>query len=613
METHLIISPNGPWFQLFYNLAFLISSGILIYEGYRRKFPMLKWIILIAITNLLFITGTKVVVFTQEEWQMLFTQFSLPDTTQKSLPGGLLFGLAGLIGGRFLLRIKQNLTDAFAFSLPAGIAIQKLGCFFAGCCFGKACTVHWAVQYPPNTLPHYHQFNDHLLTFSDAISLPVHPVQLYELAGLILCIAFLLYARTRMKRPGSLFLLSLVIIFAARFVSEFFRDVHAHTIGGATVGIFNATQLVLLPAILLIVWLLVKRERITTFRKIDYSSIDSSLPAAFALLFLITCLFSVFSNWFDLSEKMVITLTLTAAFGILGLAVFRQLWLSPRKWLYQAGFVLPFLLMSQALPVTNQDSVLVQKYKSLKVGFASGNFENSHNIGTGEGCDRVSKTEYFKQEYTLGAVALDFTEVKPEQDVQWNYGGKLMMGRHRETRLSDQKVTNTNLFGITPYLNYDSKWVGIGGGLHIGNLSIIRENQSEDGFGIPTSGSIYTNIYPQINVRVGPYRWFFIDYRFADQFPSALPGFRHQFGIGTGFGLRNRTSLRFGSDGGNFTYLSGYFPIQNKVVLEPMFLWGSSPTSVSGSQYQYSLGMSYRFGHKEEKRPVKTYIKPHGQ
>jgi len=40
METHIIIEANGPWFQLFYNLAFLFASGILIYEGYKRKFPM---------------------------------------------------------------------------------------------------------------------------------------------------------------------------------------------------------------------------------------------------------------------------------------------------------------------------------------------------------------------------------------------------------------------------------------------------------------------------------------------------------------------------------------------------------------------------------------------
>ena len=613
METHIIIEANGPWFQLFYNLAFLFASGILVYEGYRRKFPMLKWVFLIAFTHLLFIIGTRFMVFTQEEWYTLFTQFRLPATTQKSLLGGLVFGFAGLIGGRFLLGLKQNITDAFAFSLPAGIAVQKIGCFLTGCCFGKVCSVPWAVQYPANTLPHYHQFNDHLLTFSDGLSLPVHPVQLYELAGLIVCMAILLHARSRIKRPGSLFLLSLVLIFAARFISEFFRDVHAHTIGGATIGIFNATQLILLPPILLIVYLLVNRERITVFPTINYSSSDTSLPTTFFLLFLLTSIFLAFSTWFDFSEKMVMSLTLTAAFGLLGWAVFRQLLFSPRKWLYLAGFVLPFLLMSQALPVTKQDSVLVQKYKSLKIGFASGNFVNSQNIGTGEGCDRISKTEYFKQEYILGAVALDFTEIHPDKNIQLSYGGKLMMGQHRETRLSDQQVTETPLFGITPYGTFETNWVGMGGGLHMGNLSIIGENKSVDGSGVPLSGSKYINIYPQLYFRVGPYRWFFVDYHLADQFPSALPGFRHQIGVGTGFGLKNRTSLRIGSNGGSFVYLAGYFPIENKVVLEPMFLWGKSAKDGNASQYQYSLGMSYRFGQKEVKRPVKPHTGIYGQ
>ena len=613
METHIVIATEGPWFQLFYNLAFLFASGLLIYEGYRRKFPMLKWVTLIAFTHLLFIIGTKSVEFTQEDWHTLFTQFRLPVTTQKSLLGGLAFWFAGLIGGRFLLGIKQNITDAFAFALPAGIAVQKIGCFFAGCCFGKTCSVPWAVQYPANTLPHYHQFNDHLLTYSDTLSLPVHPVQLYELLGLILGIIVLFKVNSRIKRPGSLFLLSLVLIFAARVVSEFFRDVHAHTIGGATIGIFNATQLVLIPAILLIVYFLLKRERIIAFPAIDYSSNDSSLTATFSLLFLLTCIFSAFSSWFDFSEKMVMSLTLAAAFGLLAWAGFRQLLFSPRKWLYLAGFALPFMLMSQALPVTKQDSVLVQKYKSLKIGFASGNFDNSYNIGIGEGCDRISKTEYFKQEYTLGAVALDFTEIRPDKKTLLSYGGKLMMGRHRETRLSDQKVTDTPLFGITPYGTYETNWVGIGAGLHMGNLSIIRENQFVDGSGVPLSGSIYINIYPQLYLRAGPYRWFFIDYHLADQFPSALPGFRHQLGIGTGFGLKNRTSMRIGSNGGSFYYLAGYFPIQNKIVLEPMFLWGTSPKDGMTSQYQYSLGVSYRLGQREEKRPVKPPMVPNSQ
>jgi prolipoprotein diacylglyceryltransferase len=609
METHLIIAANGPWFQLFYNLAFLIASGILIYEGYRRKFPMLKWIFLIAFTHLLFITGTRLVAFTPEQWHILFTRFTLPVTTQKSLLGGLLFGFAGLIAGRFLLGIKQNITDAFAFSLPAGIAVQKIGCFLTGCCFGKASEVSWAVQYPANTLPHYHQFNDNLLTYSDAFSLPVHPVQLYELTGLLLCLAVLFHAKSHMKRPGSLFLLSLILIFAVRVFSEFFRDVHAHAIGGAVIGIFNATQLILLPVILLLVFFLLKRERSSISPATDYSSGDSSLPTAFSLLFLLTFIFSAFSTWFDFSEKMVMSVTLTAAFGFLGWAGFRQLVLSKRRWLYLSGFILPFILMSQALPVTSKDSVLVQKYKSLKVGFASGNFDNSYNIGIGDGCDRVSKTEYFKQEYVLGAVALDFTEIKPDKDIQLSYGGKIMMGRHRETRLSDQKVTDTNLFGITPYATYETKWVGMGGGLHVGNLSIIRENQSVDGSGTPNSGSIYTNVYPQLYCRIGPYRWFFVDYHFAEQFPSALPGFRHQIGIGTGFGLKNLTSLRIGSNIGTFSYLAGYFPIQNKVVLEPMFLWGTAPINGNAPQYQYSLGLSYRFGHKEVKKPYKPPVK----
>lgn len=607
MDNHIIISSNGPWYELFYSLAFIVCLAIYLFEGYRRKFPMLKWIFLLTLTQLLFIFGTKVVTFSADDFYLLFTRFQLPETQNKSLAGGLLFGGIGFFAGIAFLRFKQNIADAFALALPVGIAIQRLGCFAVGCCHGRISDLPWAVKYPVQTLPHFHQFNDNLITHSDFLSLPVHPVQLYEMAGLLAVVFVIIKLRNAFKAKGSLVLLSFVLIFIVRFVVEFFRDPAAHTIGGEMLFVFNTTQLVLFPVTLLFIFILWKRER--TVPVVSSSTATDFSPAIAFLLFLIlTTCFRALKNWFTLPEVMVLVVTFVVAYTLLGFRLFQKLYYSPYRWLYLAGFILPLFLTAQTLPESSQDSVYVKKYKTLKIGLGAGDFENSYSIGQGEGCDRVSNTEYFRQQYTLGGAAFEFTEERPELKQQLRYGAETMFGKHTETRLSDNQVNTTALFGVTPYLNFETNWFGIGGGVHIGNLTYAYENISEDGYGIPETGSNNVNVYPQVYLRAGPQKWFFIDYRLADHFPSALPGIRHQFGIGTGLGTINGTRLRLGYSTGEMYYFTGYVPIKNKVVIEPMILWGTSPKYPSDNNYyQYSLAVGYRFGFSEGERLKKKY------
>jgi len=598
MENNLIISACGPWYTSFYILALFISFVIILYEG--RKFPMLKWIFLVILTLLLFVSGTQVVHFSPADWHFLLTRFQMPEIHGRSLAGGMLLGGAGLLAGYYFLRFRQNITDAFALALPLGIAIQRAGCFLTGCCFGKVSALPWAVRYPVETLPHFHQFSDNLITRHALLSLPVHPVQLYEMAGLLAVVAILLLFRKRMAKPGNLFILSLLLISVVRLVSEFFRDVHAHTIGGEMVWIFNTTQLVLLLVILILFFFFLKKGKTTTAEKPATEIRDFSLVTTFFLLSLLFLCFSILKTGFVLPEIMVMHLAFSAAFGFLAIRVVHRWRCSQYRWVSSAGFVLPLVFMAQTFPVGQQDSVLVKTYKTIKFGMATGDFENSSTLGYGEGCDRVSNTEYFRQQYTLAGAAFEFTRQKPALHEQFTFGAKTIFGNHRETRISDLYEKNTVLLGITPYAAYDTRWVGLGGGLHLGNLTMTTENLSSEGSGIPKTGSREIKGLPHFFVRVGPRKWIFAEYRYADWFPSALPGYRQQFAVGTGLGMENGTNLRFGFNTNDITLISGTFPIQNRVVIEPMLLWGKSPNWESeNTRTQFSLSVSYRFGHRE--------------
>jgi hypothetical protein len=194
-----------------------------------------------------------------------------------------------------------------------------------------------------------------------------------------------------------------------------------------------------------------------------------------------------------------------------------------------------------------------------------------------------------------------------------------------QKKLNQGCLQNHKIMEIrTPFFSYDQKWFGLGIGLHLGNLSIITENLDKEGRPVtPETGTLKIFGYPQGYLRVGPRKWAFADIHIADQFPSALTGFRYQLGIGSGFGKENQARGRIGatwpsiSRGGlwdgslNFhgAYVSGYFPINDKYVLEPTMVYTCNPhpdgTEVIKTRegYQISLGIGYRFGHELRKKP----------
>ena len=125
--------------------------------------------------------------------------------------GGLIF-----YGGMFssfvavilFMKVKKiPFSKGFDFLCPYVAlthAFGRLGCFMTGCCYGRACNLPWAVQFPE--LPS-----------------PVHPTQLYEAFFLFALFAFLNWQYSRKKFDGQIMALYFVLYPIGRFVIEFFR------------------------------------------------------------------------------------------------------------------------------------------------------------------------------------------------------------------------------------------------------------------------------------------------------------------------------------------------------------------------------------------------------
>ncbi len=142
--------------------------------------------------------------------------------------GGFIGGL--LAGFIFIKRKKLKaflVADIVAPSLAVGLAIGRLGCFLAGCCFGKYTSSFLGISFPSGS-PAYHK---HIELYPDIMegvhnhSLTVYPTQLFSIItnGLIFVYLFF-FLRKRKKYTGQIFLQFLILKSITRFIIEYFRD-----------------------------------------------------------------------------------------------------------------------------------------------------------------------------------------------------------------------------------------------------------------------------------------------------------------------------------------------------------------------------------------------------
>ena len=90
-----------------------------------------------------------------------------------------------------------TVTDVFAPGIALGHIVGRLGCLFAGCCFGRPTTVPWGITF-------HSEFAAQ--NVGTTLGIPLHPTQLYEAGaeGLILAVLLLTEKKGR-PFPGRTF------------------------------------------------------------------------------------------------------------------------------------------------------------------------------------------------------------------------------------------------------------------------------------------------------------------------------------------------------------------------------------------------------------------------
>ena len=153
--------------------------------------------------------------------------------------GGLIGGAAFFLVVYLIVRksIDGRLSSALPI-IPCAITVAhgfgRIGCFFAGCCYGKETDSFLGVKFPD-------------------LARPVHPTQLYEAAFLFLLFAVMSYLilKKGFKHNMSVYLIAYGIF---RFAIEYLRDDHrGELVSGLTPSQFWSICMVVLGVVLVFV------------------------------------------------------------------------------------------------------------------------------------------------------------------------------------------------------------------------------------------------------------------------------------------------------------------------------------------------------------------------
>ncbi len=162
---------------------------------------------------------------------------------------GLVF-LGGLIGGLifaliFIRRQKWSfweIADICAIAIPLAYGFGRIGCFFAGCCYGEACELPWAITFPGQMVAR-------------------HPTQLYSMLLGFGLAAFAYFFRPKRRFAGQSFLFYMFFYGLGRGIIELLRI--EPTVFGTNLSVAQFTGILLMVVAVVLYPILRKRNRYT--------------------------------------------------------------------------------------------------------------------------------------------------------------------------------------------------------------------------------------------------------------------------------------------------------------------------------------------------------------
>ena len=244
-----------PWGEVtIYSYGVLVAIGVLLALFYARHFgrwtgidPDRVWNLGIYMVLAALILAKVWIVVVEGDYYWHHPREIFARGTLQS--GGTFYG--GLIGAIIVLvlyRYFQRIpflpyADAYAAGLPLGHAIGRLGCFAAGCCYGKPTWLPWGVTF---TSPSAASL------VGTPLNIPLHPTQLYESFAEFVNFVILIFLARKQRFKGEIFAAFLMLYGFERGLIEFVRGDPDRSL--FLRGRFSLMQVVSVGLILLGAW-----------------------------------------------------------------------------------------------------------------------------------------------------------------------------------------------------------------------------------------------------------------------------------------------------------------------------------------------------------------------
>lgn len=155
--------------------------------------------------------------------------------------GSVIGGMAGIATFCCLRKLPLvPILDVLTPSLLVGEGFGRIGCFLYGCCYGRACSLPWAVQFPPDSLTFGQLVMKGLLDPQAQSTMPLHPVQLYSSAAAFVLAGILAWYFRRRPFDGAVMCLAAILYPISRAGLESLRaDVAPFSLGLKDAEIFS--------------------------------------------------------------------------------------------------------------------------------------------------------------------------------------------------------------------------------------------------------------------------------------------------------------------------------------------------------------------------------------
>ena len=217
IDTTTIRFFHLPPYIFFAGIGFVISICVFIISLFFKKVRVDKFVARMMVSLIFLLVGAKIFGIILNIITALYTNQAI--TKETIFNSGIVYygGLIGLLTSFLTIckvkdnRLDSNAIDSLAIAIPIFHAFGRMGCFFAGCCYGIPCENRISVLYT-NVIA------------GDVVTVSRLPIQLIEATENIIIFVLLCIIDRIIQKTGLLLPIYLGTYSILRFINETLRD-----------------------------------------------------------------------------------------------------------------------------------------------------------------------------------------------------------------------------------------------------------------------------------------------------------------------------------------------------------------------------------------------------